>query len=333
MEMEKRFQVFVSSTYEDLKEERQEVMHALLELNCMPSGMELFPAANADQWSVIKSVIDDCDYYLVIIGGRYGSLGPEGQSYTEMEYRYAVESDKPCLAFIHVDPESLSVRKTEKTEAGKQKLEDFRAMVKQRLCKTWDKPADLGSVVSRSLVRLMRNEPATGWVRADMVPDEGVTKEIVRLHQRVEELEALLEKAASHAPEGSEEFAQGADLYKIFYTISYGLEGAVEEPVAISWNDLFALIAPLMIDEADERAIKSAIGDEIRQLVAAGSVFAFVPTQQSFGPIIVQLRALGLIMKSEKKRSLKDRHTYWTLTPYGDSVMTRLLAIRKKPVK
>ena len=117
--MEKRFQVFVSSTYEDLQEERQKVMHALLELDCMPSGMELFPAANDNQWSVIKSVIDDCDYCLVIIGGRYGSLGPEGLSYTEMEYRYAVDSGKPCLAFIHAEPGVLIADKTEETEAGK----------------------------------------------------------------------------------------------------------------------------------------------------------------------------------------------------------------------
>lgn len=40
--MDKRFQVFVSSTYEDLQEERREVMQALLELDCIPAGMELF---------------------------------------------------------------------------------------------------------------------------------------------------------------------------------------------------------------------------------------------------------------------------------------------------
>ena len=88
--MDKRYQVFVSSTYEDLNAERQEVMQALLELDCMPAGMELFPAANDDQWTLIKRVIDDCDYYIVIIGGRYGSIGPEGISYTQMEYAYAV---------------------------------------------------------------------------------------------------------------------------------------------------------------------------------------------------------------------------------------------------
>jgi len=327
--MEKRFQVFVSSTYEDLQAERQEVMHALLELDCIPSGMELFPAANDDQWTVIKRVIDDCDYYLVIIGGRYGSLGPDGQSFTEMEYRYAVDSDKPCLAFIHADPESLSAKKTEKTEAGKQKLSDFRATVKQRLCKTWNTPADLGSVVSRSLIRLMRTTPATGWVRADTVPDEKVMNEVIRLRQRVEELETLLEKTASQAPEGSDKLAQGPDLFEIFYAKRYGLDDTVQGSVRISWDDLFCLIAPMMIDEARESHLVQAIADGINQLANSPRPVNFGPTQQSFGSIIVQFRALGLIVRSERKRSLKDRQTYWTLTPHGDSVMTRLLAIRK----
>jgi len=52
--MDKRYQVFVSSTYADLQEERQEVMQALLELDCIPAGMELFPAANEDQWTLIR---------------------------------------------------------------------------------------------------------------------------------------------------------------------------------------------------------------------------------------------------------------------------------------
>src|ERR1044071_8458243 len=98
--MDKRYQVFVSSTYRDLQEERQEVMQALLELDCIPAGMELFPAANEDQWTLIKRVIDDCDYYIVIVAGRYGSLGPAGVSYTEMEYRYAGERGKPIIAFL-----------------------------------------------------------------------------------------------------------------------------------------------------------------------------------------------------------------------------------------
>ena len=79
--MEKRYQVFVSSTYTDLLEARQEVMQALLESDCIPAGMELFPAADDDQWTLIKRVIDDCDYCIVIIAGRYGSIGPEEKKF------------------------------------------------------------------------------------------------------------------------------------------------------------------------------------------------------------------------------------------------------------
>lgn len=94
---DKRYQVFVSSTYDDLQDERKEVMQALLELDCIPAGMELFPASSEDQWSLIKRVIDDCDYYILIIGGRYGSVGPDGISYTQMEFEYALKTGKPII--------------------------------------------------------------------------------------------------------------------------------------------------------------------------------------------------------------------------------------------
>jgi hypothetical protein len=88
--MDKRYQVFVSSTYTDLKEERWKAIQAVIELDCIPAGMELFPAIDEEQFEFIKKVIDDCDYYILIIGGRYGSTTSEGISYTEKEYDYAV---------------------------------------------------------------------------------------------------------------------------------------------------------------------------------------------------------------------------------------------------
>ncbi|WP_226914286.1 MULTISPECIES: DUF4062 domain-containing protein, partial [Psychrobacter] len=88
--MDKRYQVFVSSTFADLKNERSNVIQTLMEMDCIPAGMELFPALDEEQFEFIKKVIDDSDYYLLIIGGRYGSLSNEGISYTEMEYDYAI---------------------------------------------------------------------------------------------------------------------------------------------------------------------------------------------------------------------------------------------------
>lgn len=112
--MDKRYQVFVSSTYADLKEERLHVIQALMEMDCIPAGMELFPAADEEQWEFIKRVIDDCDYYLLIIGGRYGSTTDDGISYTEKEFDYAVENGLKVLALIHGQPDNIPFGKSEK---------------------------------------------------------------------------------------------------------------------------------------------------------------------------------------------------------------------------
>lgn len=165
--MKKKYQVFVSSTYLDLLDERQKVMYALLELDCIPSGMELFPAADMAQWELIKRVIDECDYYVVIIGGRYGSIGPETKSYTQMEYEYAALLRKPVVAFLHKDPGSLPESKKEKTSEAQKKLTDFRALVQLRMCKYWTSADNLAAGVTQSLVKLKEDNPAAGWVRGD----------------------------------------------------------------------------------------------------------------------------------------------------------------------
>src|SRR5580658_1114222 len=103
--MEKRYQVFVSSTFEDLREERAAVIGALLRLDCFPTGMELFPAADDDSLTLIKRAIEDSDYYLVVIAGRYGSSPPgEAKSFTHLEYDYALTLGKPTIAFLHANP-------------------------------------------------------------------------------------------------------------------------------------------------------------------------------------------------------------------------------------
>ena len=103
--MEKKYQVFISSTFTDLVEARNKVKDAILSMYHFPVGMELFGAANEDQWRIISETIDTSDYYVLIIGQRYGSIIPEGQpdagiSYTEKEFRYALDKGIPILAFI-----------------------------------------------------------------------------------------------------------------------------------------------------------------------------------------------------------------------------------------
>jgi hypothetical protein len=342
--MEKRYQVFVSSTFHDLEVERQEVMHALLELDCMPSGMELFPAANETQWNLIKKVIDDCDYYVLILGGRYGSIGPEGISYTEMEYRYALATGKPTIAFLHRSPGKTTAEKSESSQEGKEKLQAFRESVENKLCKHWESPQELGSVVSRSLIQLIKSTPAVGWVRANELADQEATMELLQLRRRVEELQAELSRARVSAPKGSEDLAQGDEVHLLRFTFAATSPGEYHSKTGSSsftstWNELFASIAPLMIHEATEEAMKIALNnlaearniDRLREntKLTYHTLRRFTISQDDFQTIKVQLRALGLIAKNDKTRSVKDTGSYWTLTPYGDEVMTQLRAIKR----
>ncbi len=320
-------------------------MQALLELDCIPAGMELFPAANEDQWTLIKKVIDDCDYYIVIVAGRYGSLGAEGTSCTEMEYKYALESGKPVIGFLHKDPGSLPANRCESDPENRKKLENFRSFVQKKMCRFWESPADLGSQVSRSLVKLIKNSPGIGWVRGDLVPDQSAAEEILHLKGEIEKLQEILESARTTAPEGSSNLQQGDDDVEVAYQFmvpddEYGLRGTTYNArISISWNAIFAAVGPTMIDETSDNNFKSTLDGLVRQRAVPRlrkdknfkdkQLRNFATSQQDFNNIKVQLRALGYIGKSTKHRSLKDTSTYWTRTPYGDTVMTRLLAIRR----
>ena len=99
--MERKFSIFISSTYEDLIEERQALVGVALENNFIPVGMEQFHAAPTSQWNVITRMIDECDFYLLVIGGRYGTIDEDtGISYTEEEYNYAKTKGLPVLVLI-----------------------------------------------------------------------------------------------------------------------------------------------------------------------------------------------------------------------------------------
>jgi hypothetical protein len=343
---DKRYQVFISSTYQDLQEERQEVIQALLELDCIPSGMELFPAANDDQWTLIKKVIDDCDYYLVIVAGRYGSVNSGGTSFTEMEYRYALEKGKPIISFIHKNPGLLPANRCEDDHQKKQKLETFRTLVQNKMCRFWESPAELGSQVSRSLIKLIKSNPAIGWVRADLVPDKSAIEEILMLKRQIEELETSIKAIRTTAPEGTHDLSQADDLTEINFTYQigkYGFGTSMTDSFLVTWDGLFSTISPLMIHEATDIDLKRALDQFVEDvnktqinedLITEGlQAKEFKVSDDDFQTIKVQFRALGLITKSVKQRSIKDTSTYWTLTPFGDTLMTKLRAVQKPKVK
>ena len=188
--MKVRKEVFISSTYIDLVTERAAIRDSVIKLGFFPSGMESFPAADISQFDHIKTEIDSSDFYILVIGGRYGSVDNDGISFTEKEYDYAVETSKHILAFIHAEPLKLPAENYELNHTKWEKLEQFKAKVSHnRLISKWNTAADLSNAVMASLINAEKRtispppEHPTSpvWTDADEVlntPDIDVTVQI-----------------------------------------------------------------------------------------------------------------------------------------------------------
>lgn len=168
--MDKKYQIFISSTYDDLKEERAVVTEAILKMEQIPIGMEMFNAGDETQWELIKRAIDACDYYLVIIGSRYGSTTEDDHgrtiSYTEKEYSYAESIGKPILTFLKANDNSVAVF-TEEEVNERHYLNQFKKRAGRKIASFWANKDQLGAYVSQALHSIMKQKPGVGWIRAD----------------------------------------------------------------------------------------------------------------------------------------------------------------------
>lgn len=164
----KRYQIFISSTYTDLKLEREAVLQSVLKLQHIPIGMEYFVSANEEQFNYIKRLLDETDYYIIIIGNRYGSIAADGISYTEKEFDYAVNLGIPVIAFVHSNPDSLPINKCDTDPIAKEKLKKFRDKIMNHGMVSyfnWDSPAALSAEVVAALVNAINDYPRPGWER------------------------------------------------------------------------------------------------------------------------------------------------------------------------
>ena len=218
--MEKRYQVFVSSTYEDLKPERNKVITALLSLGHIPCGMEYFPAADEDAWHCIERLIPQCDYYVLLLAGRYGSI-PTGEaiSYTEKEYDLAVASGVPVLSLLNGQPDDLPKRQCESDKKIQAKLDRFRTKAKKRLCRFWKTADQIPGELLASLAHQIDRKPRVGWVRADTLASEEAKSEIIAIRKKLDKAEARVTKFEQTHVDQEGELASGSDDLRLAGTI------------------------------------------------------------------------------------------------------------------
>lgn len=194
---EKKLQVFVSSTFTDLIEERQAAVEAILSSGNIPAGMELFTAADESQMTIIKRWIDESDVYMLILGGRYGSIETtSGKSYTQLEYEYAVEQNKPLFAVVlsesFIDKKVSKTGKSVLESENNKELGEFKKLIMSKMIKHCEDSKDIKIAIHETLSDFSYRKELIGWIRGDNAVNSSLlADEIARLTKENNELRKL----------------------------------------------------------------------------------------------------------------------------------------------
>lgn len=327
--MSKKYQVFISSTYTDLIDERKGVEQTIIRAGDIPVGMEAFPAADEEQFEFIKSVIDQCDYYILIVAGRYGSISDDGLSYTEKEFRYAVKQKIPVLFMLRDEIDKLPSYNTEKDQVGRVKLNDFISLASSgRLRKTWSTIDGLKLLTREALDHSKATKPRPGWVRGDLAASPQLLKEVAEL---TAERNKLLAEVSSQKPivippsfEKNRDFSISVTA---FHMVPSEIVGMVSQPyqseIKVNSNDLFAFVAPnmrgpLIHQELNRKIAIFALGGKESDIRSSNRVRV---DEDNFHDVLLHWEATGLITSEHLKTEKGKNADFSAITTIGTQVM------------
>ncbi|HII4524287.1 TPA: DUF4062 domain-containing protein [Clostridium perfringens] len=333
--MEKRYQVFISSTFADLQDERKAIMESIMDLDCFPAGMEMFPANDSEQFEYIKTIIDASDYYVLIIAGRYGSLADDGKSYTEKEFDYAKEKGIPVLVFVKRDLENIPLSKTDGDEEKRKKLQSFiEKAMKNRLAKYWSDSKELKYEVHSSLSKAFKTHPRTGWVRGNINNNESLLKQLNDLRIENDNLKNTLSSLKDEIAIDSnyldiniKDLAQGTDKYTIEYSYYAFKKDASDDSIAkenliLTWNQIaLIVIQAVRYESENEYRLKAIFEAEIANTYLDLDLDEIYISEKQIKVILAQLEALGYIEN--------DDDEWYEATDLGKKLLFNSLVVRR----
>lgn len=318
-----KYQFFVSSTYEDLREEREQVLKATLEMGHIPVGMEMFSAADEEHWKIITRQIDECDYYAVIVAQRYGSV-VDGISYTEKEHDYAISKNIPVLGFIIEDDALWPTDRVDTDPDQKLSLEDFKTKMKRKPVGFWSSATDLYGQFSIALMKQITSTPRPGWQRATDGIGPDVVNELSRLSSENAELRKQLQDAIHQAEDDAitERRRIMQTMRKNSQKISFAYQNGTdwEDETEITLYRIFRLLAPEMMIEKTTEDIVTYIGLTLRPDKNRQRHDKYPVPENVVRICISDFIALGLFEPSQRRHTVSDKNEYWTLTDIGREV-------------
>lgn len=187
------YTAFLSSNFSSLKDIREKVTSCFLDNNVFPVEMEHFVVDANNGFGNITKLIDDADMFILIMGTTYGSRDKNDinrTSWTEKEYKYAIETNKANMLVVILQELADMVNNNvdEKCDEEIEKLyafqsaEDTRSQIafaREVMSKSFMKVAPVERVyenINQFVQNGIKNNSFVGWSRN--ISDEEIEKHI-----------------------------------------------------------------------------------------------------------------------------------------------------------
>ncbi len=294
MAKDKKYQIFISSTYLDLIEERQMAVQSIIKMGHIPAGMELFKAG-ASQWQTITKWIDESDIYVLILGGRYGSINEhEGKSYTQLEYEYALSKGIPVFAIVLKDDflqEKENNKKDDKIEIFEkeniEKYNKFKKLVLSKVVAFAEDIKDIQIEIPNNVNTIARERKLEGWSKGSdtesyidaLKENMLISKEKQKLMQ---ENQKLKEKIKKLEEDKKEKFSCGLTFEELVNTLK-NIEIKVPKEISKKTKEITMSLLELSM------AVKSSLAAGL-----SNSGFATSSTLFFYNKVASELVSYGL---------------------------------------
>ena len=331
--IDKRHHAFISTTEADMHAERVVLSQTLVSQGFFSWGLEQrAPLTTA----FARRQIDDCDYFILMLGSRYGELSASGVSYMHLEYIYAVTKQKPILVLMYEAPETRAPEYQDQNSEGKLKFLDFRRQLQRErdMVMTFRDLRDLEVAIRHTMPQFLTRYPTQGWVRPNQQQVQHLLDENEQLRQKLTELEQ--KQSSATPPQRTVDLpqVQGHEEIAFDYKVHAYQDGNFRElrpQRQMSWNDLLMVIGPGFSPAMPEDSFAKILNDYLNS-TALADVRDVMPRAHAVARCQINIRALHLI-KSQFKHNRwivpvgrDDRQrVLWELSTAGERQLSRLM--------
>lgn len=327
--IDKRYHVFICTSGIDMQAERVVMSQALVSQGFFSWGLEQrTPLTTA----FARRQIDDCDYFVLLLGSCYGDMSVSGVSYMHLEYIYAVTKQKPIVVLMHEAPESRAPELQEKSNAGKSKFNDFRQQLQRErdVVVSYRNMRDLEMAVRHAMPQMIERYPTAGWVRPQ--DTQKLQDEIDQLRQKIAQSQTSNSNASNDVDLGLPK-VQPDELFSFDYKVHAYQDGNFKElrpQRKMKWGELLEILGPGFSPAAPEENFARVINDYLNQS-ALSDVREVLPRAHATARSQINIRALHTIKMQLKHnqwiipagRDHRQR-LLWEITPQAEKVLMSL---------